>query len=98
MGKEPDLEKCPNDLEDFPDSVITALNIFNCLGNRVEAEIGYIGKDYTNFDFLLKLNHIDKEEQDWIFDIILFLEARNIEESQKSLKEQRDKIQRKMKT
>ena len=31
MGEDPDWEKCPPDAEDFPDIVITAINIFNSL-------------------------------------------------------------------
>ena len=55
MGEEPDWDKCPPDWEDFPDLVITAINIYHSMGDRVYPDIGYIGKDYDNFDFLLKL-------------------------------------------
>ena len=59
--------------------------------------IGYVGKDYTNFEFLLKQYYIDDYQKDYLFELITWLDARQIDLSQKSLKEQRDKIQRQMK-
>ena len=95
MGEEPDWEKCPSDWEDFPDSVVTALNIFNSLGDRVYADIGFTGKDYTNFDFLLKMYEVKEHQQQWIHEVVLFLESREIERSQKKLKAEYDRIKRK---
>jgi len=97
MGEEPNWDKCPPDWEDFPEVVITAMNIFNSLGNRVYADVGYTGKDYTNFNFLLDLYSVKKHQKEYVFELILWLEARNIETSQKSLKEQRDKLNRQAK-
>ena len=48
-GEEIDWERCPPDLQDFPESIIDALNIFHSLGNRVYPEIGYIGKDFSEW-------------------------------------------------
>ena len=93
-GEEIDWEKCPPDLEDFPESVYTALNIFNSLGNRVFPDIGYIGKDYTNLDLLYNFYYIEEYEKDWIFELLLFLDRRAVEASQKSLKREIDKIKR----
>ena len=93
-GEEIDWEKCPPDLEDFPESVYTALNIFNSLGNRIFPDIGYIGKDYTNLDLLYNFYYIEEYEKDWIFELLLFLDGRTIEASQKSLKREIDKIKR----
>ena len=86
MGEEPDWDKCPSDWEDFPDSVVTALNIHNSLGDRVFADVGYTGKDYTNFDFLLKLYEVQDHETEWIHEVILFLikRYRRISEKTKS--------------
>ena len=53
-GEEIDWEKCPPEIEDFPDSVHTAMNIYNSLGDRIYPDIGYIGKDFTNLSFLYK--------------------------------------------
>ena len=51
-GEEIDWEKCPPEMEDFPDSVHTAISIYNSLGDRMYPDIGYIGKDCTNLSFL----------------------------------------------
>jgi len=95
MGEEPDWEKCPPDWEDFPDVVILAMNIFNSMGDRVYPEIGYIGKDYTNFDFLIKYYGIEEHTKEFIFELLLWLDSRAIEESQKKLKAEYDRMKRK---
>ncbi len=94
-GEEIDWEKCPPDLEDFPSSVVDALNIFHSLGNKVYPEIGYIGKDYTNTDILFKLYSIEKYQKDWIMELLLFLENETVNESQRKLKAEYDKMKRK---
>ena len=95
-GQEIDWERCPPDLEDFPESVYTALNIYHSMGSRVQADIGYIGKDYTNLNLLYNFYYItEKEEKDWIFELLLFLDERAIKESQKRMKSEIDRIKRK---
>ena len=92
MGEEPDWEKCPAEWEDFPASVVDAVNIYHSLGNRVYPDVGFVGKDYTNFEFLLQENNV---ERNWTFEICQWLERRAIEESQKKIKAEYDKIKRK---
>jgi len=94
-GEEIDWERCPPDLEDFPESVYTALNIYHSMGSRVQADIGYIGKDFTNLSLLYKFYYIEEYEKDWIFELLLFLDEREIKESQKRMKREMDKIKRK---
>ena len=95
-GQEIDWERCPPDLEDFPESIYTALNIYHSMGSRVQADIGYIGKDFTNLSLLYDFYYItEKEEKDWIFELLLFLDERAIEESQKRMRREIDKIKRK---
>ena len=45
-GEEIDWDRIPPDIEDFPSSVITALNIYHSLVNKIFPDIGFIGKDY----------------------------------------------------
>lgn len=94
MGEEPDWTKCPPAWEDFPQQIIDSVNIFHCMGDRMYPEIGYVGKDYTNFHFLLDMYNIDKHQKDYVFDIILWLDARKIEASQKRLKAEYDRMKR----
>ena len=94
-GEEIDWEKCPPEAEDFPDSVLTALNIFNSLGARIYPDIGYVGRDFTNLNILYNFYYIkEKTEKDWIFELLLFLDDRAIEESQKRMKSEMDRIKR----
>ena len=94
-GEEIDWDRCPPDIEDFPDSIYTALNIYNSLGIRVQADIGYIGRDFTNLNILYDFYYIEEYEKDWIFELLLFLDEREIKESQKRMKAEMDKIKRK---
>jgi len=95
MGEEPDWDKCPPDWDDFPDLVITALNIFHSLGDKVYPEVGYTGKDYGNFDFLTNVYGIKEYQKEFLNEIILHMDSRAIEISQKKLKAEYDKIKRK---
>ena len=92
LGEEPDWEKCPIEWHDLPDVVISAVNIYHLLGDRVYPDIGFVGKDYTNFKFLLEQQKIDEE---FAFEVCTFMERRAIEASQKKLKAEYDKLKRK---
>ena len=93
LGKEPSMDELPPGYEDFPDIVIEAIETFNSLGDRVQADIGYIGKDYTNLPHFLKAYKIEDEE--FFLQIIAHLDAAAVEASQKKLKAEYDKIKRK---
>lgn len=95
VGQEPDWEKCPPDWDDFPQVVIDAVNIFHSMGDRMYPDIGYVGKDYTNFKFLLNNYSIEEHQTDYVLDLILWLDGRRIEASQKKLKAEYDKIRNK---
>ena len=92
MGREPDPERCPPGIEDFPEVVIDALSIFNSLGDRVYPEIGYTGKDYTNLNFLINVYKI--EDKELLYDILLRLDAHVIKKSQEAIKREHDKLKR----
>ena len=94
-GEEIDWEKCPPDWEDFPEIISIILNMFNSLGDRVYPDIGYIGKDFITFDFLLKHYKIKKHQIDFVFNTILWLDSRAIKESQKRTKREMDRIKSK---
>ena len=94
-GEEIDWERCPPDIEDFPESVYTAMNIYNSLGNRVYGDVGFVGKDYTNLDLLHKQYYVEEHEKDWLFELLIYLEGRAIESSQRQIKAEYDKIKKK---
>ena len=94
-GQEIDWDKCPPDIEDFPDSIIRAISIYNSLGDRIYPDIGFVGKDFTNLSLLYDLYLIKEYEKDWLFELLLFLDSNNIKENQRRLKSEYDKIKRK---
>ena len=94
-GEEIDWDRCPPDIEDFPESVYTAINIFNSLGNKIFADVGFTGKDYTNLDLLYEQYYVEEYEKDWLFEFLIHMEVRSIETSQRQLKAEMDKIKRK---
>lgn len=94
-GQEIDWEKCPPDWEDFPDIVVSIFNIFNSLGDRVYGDVGYVGKDFTNLDFLMKHYNIQEHQIDYVFNTILWLDSRAIKDSQKRIKAETDRLKNK---
>jgi hypothetical protein len=52
-GMEIDWEKCPPDINDFPENTLTVLELFHQLGDRIYPDIGYVGKYYTTLELLL---------------------------------------------
>ena len=94
-GEEIDWDRCPPEIEDFPEPIITALNIFNSLGNRIYPDIGFVGKDYTNLSLLYSFYGITgRIEKEYIFELLLFIDNQTQEESRKRLKSEYDKIKR----
>mgnify|MGYP001394544805 FL=1 len=95
MNEEPDWDKCPPDWEDFPEVVVTCMNLSHSMGDRIFPDVGFIGKDYTNFKFLLENYGIEEHQKDFVFDTLLWLDSRAIEASQKRLKAEYDRMKRK---
>ena len=95
MGQPIEEDKIPPDMNDFPEIVECAIEIYNRLGDRVYPEIGYIGKDYTNLNLYMKIYEIEEKETDFLLEIIQWLDARAIKKSQEHLKREYDKIKRK---
>ena len=64
-GEEIDWDRCPPEIEDFPDSVHIAMSIYNSLGERVYPDVGFIGKDFTNLSLLYENYCVEKHQKDW---------------------------------
>ncbi len=95
LGKEPDPKEIPPDMEDFPEIAVLAMTTFSHLGDRVYPDIGYMGKDFTNLPYYIEQYGIDRDDQELFLEILTFLESRAIENSQETLKRERDKLKRK---
>lgn len=92
LGKEPNAKEIPPHITDLPEEIQLSINIFNMLGDRIQSEIGYIGKDYTNLPILLKMYGI--EDTDLALQVLDYLDSRAIQKSSESVKKERDKLKR----
>ena len=93
MGQPIEEDKIPPTMEDFPEEVEVAIDIFNRMGDRVYPDIGYIGKDFTNLNLYMEVYGV--EDKDFLLQIIEWLDARAIKKSSEQLKREYDKIKRK---
>jgi hypothetical protein len=92
MGKEPDPDEMPPELQDFPPDVQTALVLYNKLGDRIYPDIGYLGKDYTQLPIYMDVYGVENKK---IFlETLLLLDSRIIKKSAEALKGERDRIKR----
>jgi hypothetical protein len=84
LGKPIDPDKIPLGFEDLPTDAQVAVNIYNRLGNRVESNIGFVGKDYSNLPLLIEVyNIVDKE---FLLDLLLTMEVHYIESNAAEVK------------
>ncbi len=93
LNKEPSDKEMPPDWDDFPEIVQIAVNIFNMLGDRVAADIGFMGKDYTNLNTYMELYNI--EDKEFFHQILAWLDARAIKKSSDLMGKEREKLKRK---
>lgn len=93
MGTEPDPQKIPVEWKDLPNIVQISISIFNMLGDRLVADIGYLGKDYSNLTELIKAYEI--EDTELFLELINWLDSRAINQSAEYMKRERDKLKRK---
>lgn len=92
MGQEPVEEKCPPDFEDFPMILQQAIEIFNKLGDRVVADVGYMGKNYELLPLYIKVEMI--EDVATLLEALARLDASMIKRSSDQMKKARDKIKK----
>ncbi len=92
LGEEPNPEKFPPEITDFPEDIQKAILIFNKLGDRVAADIGYLGKDYTQLPVYLDV--YDIKNKVLFLETLLRLDAKMIAKSAAMMKAERDKIKR----
>ena len=88
MGHEPDPEVMPVELQDFPDIVIIAFEIFNSLRDTyIPSEIPiYSGKDLTSLPVLFDIYGIDTQRsKQFILKTINILDKEAIVAYQKKL-------------
>lgn len=92
LGKDPDPEEIPPELSDFPEEIQWAIVTFGKLGDRIQPDVGYIGKDLTTLELHMRL--LDIEREDLFLETILLLDERMIKRSAEAMKRERDKLKR----
>ena len=93
IGQDPIEDKCPPDFDDFPLPAQQAIEVFNKLGDRVVAEVGYVGKDLTSLPLHLEIMGVDCKEL--FLETLLRLDASMIKRNAEEMKKARDKIKKK---
>jgi hypothetical protein len=93
LGKEPDPDEIPPDIDDFPEDVKNAIITFGKLGDRIVADVGYIGKDYTSLPIHMSLLHL--YNKDLFVETLLRLDERVIKKSAEEMRRERKKLERK---
>tara|TARA_B100000902_G_scaffold261045_1_gene247317 strand:- start:4897 stop:5211 length:315 start_codon:yes stop_codon:yes gene_type:complete len=95
MGQPIEEDKIPPTIDDFPEEVNIAMDIFNRMGDRVYPDIGYIGKDFTNLNLYMEVYGVTEKDRDFLLEIIEWLDARAIKKAAEQLKREYDKMKRK---
>lgn len=93
LGRTPNLEKMPPDMEDFPEIVQAAIQTFNMLGDRVYSDVGYTGKDYTNLPYYIEIFGITDKE--FFLEVLAWLDARAIKKNSDKIKKEYEKLKSK---
>ncbi len=93
LGQEPDPDRIPIQWSDIPNEAQIAVSIFNSLGDRLVADIGYLGKDYTSLPVYIEACGVENVEL--LLEILSWLDSRAIKQSADSMKRERDKLKRK---
>lgn len=92
LEQEPKEEEIPPDFEDLPEIFSYAVKAFNVLGDNIVADIGYLGKDYTNLQYLMEVWEI--EDKEYFLEILSWLDSRAIKKSSEQMKREREKLKR----
>lgn len=72
MNVEPEQDKMPPTLEDFPSYVHQAINLFNTLPDTYSGgmEPIFSGKDFSALPVLFEIYEVGKEDYKYILDVI----------------------------
>lgn len=93
LNEEPDYNKIPPDFTDFPLEVQEAIITYGKLGDRVVADVGYMGKDYTSLPLHMEILKV--RDKELFLETILRLDERMIKKSAEAMKRERDKLKSK---
>lgn len=93
LDRDPDPDLIPPELGDFPLDVQAAVDVYNKLTDKIVADVGYLGKDWTALQYFMPLYELNSEE---IFlETLLRLDERQIIKSAKEMRQARDRLKNK---
>lgn len=99
---EPKVSEMPIDIEDFPQVVRDALDIFNRLPDRyTSTDLGplYTGKDLTTIHIFYEYAEVtNKRDRDLVLDIVQHLDHKAVAKEVKKFKQAAEQIKRKNKS
>jgi len=93
LEKVPQQDEIPPEFEDFPEEVQQAIIVYGKLGDRIIADVGYMGKDYTSLQIHMKI--LGLEDSDIFMETILRIDEKAIKKSNDQMKRERDKLKKK---
>lgn len=82
-GQEPDPKKIPLEFDDLSPDTQIAFSIYHRLGNRVDGNVGFVGKDYTNLPYFVEAYEIN--DKLYLLDLLVAIEVHYIKENQKAV-------------
>ena len=93
LGRDPDPDQIPPELDDFPIEVQAAIEVYNKLGDKLVADIGYLGKDWTAVQYFENVYCIDSKEI--FYETLLRLDERQIKKSATEMRQARERLKNK---
>ena len=97
LGQEPDPEKMPLELSDFPEEVQVAFFMLSLLSDRWDGASGsYLGKDWGPIEYIFRLYEI--EDKKTLFHFMKLIESYTMMEKAKQVERERKAQERRSKT
>lgn len=92
LGDEVDWDNIPLDLDDFPDYVELAFQVFNLLSDTYSGmDSIYTGKDLSSVQSVMEILEIEPEYRRDILEVISILDSRAIKKARKQAEAARKK-------
>ena len=93
LGRDPDPDQIPPELDDFPIEVQAAIEVYNKLGDKLVADVGYLGKDWTAVQYFENVYCIESKEI--FYETLLRLDERQIKKSATEMRQARERLKNK---
>ena len=75
MGTTPIEDEIPIELEDFPDTIQTALAVYSFLRDDWDSVNGeYLGKIFIDVDLAFRAHYVDKEDEPFIIALLRIID------------------------